>query len=89
MQYFSWGPHEGKVERDNHLPVPAGQSSSDGAQDTTGFPSIRYFKENLNAAFYMKGEFECSFLYELHRLCVKDKIQPGMHMYRVAYNILC
>jgi len=35
------GPHEGRVERDNHLPVPAGHPSSLGAQDTTGLPSCK------------------------------------------------
>jgi len=29
-------PCKGKVERDNHLPLPAGHSSSDAAQDTIG-----------------------------------------------------
>ena len=33
------GPQEGRVERDNHLPVPAGHPSSDGAQDTICFQS--------------------------------------------------
>ncbi|XP_072203490.1 multidrug resistance-associated protein 1-like isoform X2 [Excalfactoria chinensis] len=32
------GPHKHKLERDNHLPVPAGHPSSVGAQDTTGLP---------------------------------------------------
>jgi len=29
-------PHKGRVERDNHLPFPAGRPSADAAQDTTG-----------------------------------------------------
>ena len=33
------GPHKGRVERDNHLPVPAGHPSHDGAQDIVCFPS--------------------------------------------------
>jgi len=36
------GPHKGRVERDNHFPVPAGQPSSDGALDTTGFLSCNF-----------------------------------------------
>jgi len=35
------GPHEGRVERDSHLPAPAGHPSSDGAQDTICFPSCK------------------------------------------------
>ena len=31
------GPQEGRVERDNHLSVPPGHPSSDGAQDTICF----------------------------------------------------
>jgi len=35
------GPREGRVERDNPLPVPAGYLSSDGTQDTIGLPSCK------------------------------------------------
>ena len=35
------GPQEGRVERNNHLPVPAGHPSSDGAQDTICFLSCK------------------------------------------------
>jgi len=31
---FQLGPHNARVERDNHLPHPAGHPSSDGTQDT-------------------------------------------------------
>lgn len=30
-------PHEGRVERDNHLPLPDGHPFSDGTQDTICF----------------------------------------------------
>jgi len=30
------GPYEGRVEGDNHLPVPAGHPCFDAAQDTVG-----------------------------------------------------
>ena len=33
--------NNGRAERDNHLPVPAGHLSSDGTQDTTCFPSCK------------------------------------------------
>ena len=35
------GSHEGRVEGDNSLPLPAGQPSFDAAQDTVGFLSYR------------------------------------------------
>ena len=38
---FQMGPHKSQVERDNHLPVPAGHPSSDGAQGTVCFPRCK------------------------------------------------
>ena len=35
------GPHKGRTEGDNHLPCPAGHSSSERAQDTTGLPGCK------------------------------------------------
>ena len=35
------GPHEGRLGKNNHLPVPAGHPFSDGAQDTICFPSCK------------------------------------------------
>lgn len=31
---FQMGPHKGRAEEDSPLPLPAGHSSCDGAQDT-------------------------------------------------------
>ena len=47
------GLHEGRVEGDNHLPVPAVHSTSDETQDTIGLPGckhslIAYFKFFIN-----------------------------------------
>ena len=42
-----WGPRsgcstqEGRIERDDYFPVPAGYPSSDGAQETVGLPSCK------------------------------------------------
>ena len=35
------GPHKSRAEGDDHLPVPAGHPSADGAQDPICFPSCR------------------------------------------------
>ena len=35
------GPHKGRAKGDYHLPVPAGHTSSGGAQDTICFPSCK------------------------------------------------
>ena len=36
------GLHEGRIERDNHLPPPASYLSSDGTQDTTGLTGCKH-----------------------------------------------
>jgi len=55
------GPHRGRIEGDNHLPVPAGHHSSDGTQDTIGLPS---WKRALLAHIQF-------FIIEMRSLCLR------------------
>ena len=36
------GPHKGRIEGDNPLPVPAGHPSRDPAQDTVSLPGYKH-----------------------------------------------
>jgi len=35
---YQMGPHKGRAEGDNHLPLPAAHPSFDAAQNTVGLP---------------------------------------------------
>ena len=41
------GTHKGRVERDNHLLLPAGHPSSNAAWDTIGLPGCKSTESNL------------------------------------------
>ena len=59
------GPGEGRAERDNPLPFPAGHLSQDAAQDTAGLPGCK--RTLLAHACFM------------HTLCRRAGPQPRTH----------
>ena len=73
------GPHEDRVEGNNHFPCPAGHPSSDAAQDTAGFLGC---KCTLLAHVQLFVPQSPQFL--LHRAALKEFFSQCVHIAGIA-----
>ena len=73
------GPHEGRVERDNHLPALAGHPSSDGSLETIGHLRC---KSTLLAHFHFFIHQDTLLL--LHRATLKEFFSLSVYVSEIT-----